>query len=84
METVDWNMPAKKPLLGGGVVDGTLLDLADDEITRLCQYADLDCFQMVGGKRIPASEALPEDKQLYTPNATLEELIAYYTWRDSN
>ncbi len=82
MDTVDWTMPAKKPVLGGGTVEGTLFDHMGHELNQLALYSDLDCFETPEGKRIPASLAGPEDKQKYTPNATLEELIAYYKWRD--
>lgn len=40
LDTVDWDMSAKKTVLGGGVVEGTLLDHCEAEAERLVKYAD--------------------------------------------
>lgn len=82
MPSVDWFMKARKPVLGGGVVEGTLFDHMEHELKQLALYADLNCFETPSGERILASSSGPEDKQKYTPNATLEELVAYYQERD--
>ncbi len=42
LETVDWQMPAKKTVLGGGVEEGLLLDQVESEYTRLVKYMDKD------------------------------------------
>ncbi len=67
--TVDWFMDAKKVVLGGGTIEGKLLDHVEAETTRLAMYGDRDCFDSAGKKK-------------YTPNATCEEVIAYYRARD--
>lgn len=70
IQNVDWEMRATKVLLNGEVEDGTTLGLFAGEIVRIARYADLNCFDTVTGKR------------KYTPNSTIEELLAYYKWRD--
>lgn len=36
----DWSEPLKKPLLGGGEIDGTLVDHVQGEHDRIVKYAD--------------------------------------------
>ena len=67
LETVDWGMPAEKTILGGGVVKGIFFDHIKDEIERITRYMN------------PAGE---DEKGKFTPNSTLEELIAYIRRRD--
>lgn len=84
LPTVDWQMVAEKGVLNQAPFSGTLIDAhMREEYERLVKYADRDCFKTPDGHMVSELEAGPEDKRLYTPHATLEELIAYYKWRDA-
>jgi hypothetical protein len=67
--TVDWFMDARKVVLGGGTIEGKLLDHIKAEFDRLAIYGDRNCVDAAGKKK-------------YTPNATCEEVIEYYSKRD--
>lgn len=70
VRSVDWQMPAKKGVLGGGTIEGILLDHVEAERTRLEIYADRDAAVVDGVRK-------------FTPHATLEQLMRYIVWRDA-
>lgn len=70
LPTIDWQKVAEKGVLDSVPFSGTLVDAhIREEYERLIKYADKSGVAADGSK--------------FTPHATLEELIAYYQWRDN-
>jgi hypothetical protein len=70
LSNVNWWMPAEKPVLDSDeVVTGRLFDHILAELKRLSDYSDKSGRDPVTGK-------------VFTPNATLPEIIAYIKRRD--
>lgn len=70
LPTIDWQKVAEKGVLNSTPFSGTLVDAhIREEYERLIKYADKSGVAADGSK--------------FTPHATLEELIAYYQWRDN-
>lgn len=67
-EGFNFDLAAKKPVLGGGVVEGILADHVDHELNQQQSYSDKSGMKADGSK--------------FTPNATLPEVVAYLSRRD--
>ncbi|MDO8467192.1 MAG: hypothetical protein Q7S83_03590 [bacterium] len=50
---VDWSKPLAKPLLGGGTMDGTLVDHVQGEYDRIVKYAQKDGVDFTPNATIP-------------------------------